>query len=110
MPTLTLLVDADLQVTHVQTETWLGHGKLHFHNARAIVGGRRWRAGGHDWLRVLAAPLLLPYRTWRVFRRSGARGGDAAIVPAVAWLYLCKGAGECAGFLAGSGHSASKLH
>ncbi len=109
---LTLLVDSALQVTHVQSETWWGHGKLHFHNARAIVGGRRRRASERDWLRVLAAPLLVPYRTWKVIRRSVQRHGNGAIavVPAVAWLYTCKAAGECAGLVVGSGHSARKLH
>src|SRR5262245_50178340 len=35
---LNLLVDETLAVTHVQSETWWGHGLLHYHNARAIGG------------------------------------------------------------------------
>ena len=108
---LMLLADAGLQVTHVQSETWWAHGKLHFHNARAIVGARRGRASERDWLRVLAAPLLVPFRTWNVIRRSVAHAASSvALVPAVAWLYSWKGAGECAGLLAGPGDSARKLH
>ncbi len=109
---LKVVVDTALRVTHVQSESWWGHGMLHFHNARAIMGARRGRVSTREWLRVLAAPLLVPYRAYRVIQRNGERSADAAlaVAPAMTWLYLCKGAGECLGVLAGPGNSPRKLH
>lgn len=109
---LRVLADASLSVTHLQQETWLGHGRLHFHNARAVTGTRRRHAGARDWGRVLGAPVLLPWRVFHTIRQSAGRRDDAAVamIPPLAWLYLCKGAGECLGMLLGPGDSGARLH
>jgi hypothetical protein len=121
LPTLTLAAaglrayaEPSLVVGHVQSESWLGHAALHFHNARAIAGLRRTRMTRRDWTRLLAAPLLVPYRARTAIagalRKEIPRRVIAAAVPGIFWLALAKGAGDIAGYLTGPGDSARKMH
>lgn len=102
-----------LTVSHVQSETWLGHGALHFHNARAILGSRRSNLTARDWLRLAAAPVLVPIRTCRTvgcaLQKQLPRRAVWEAVPGVLWLRMCKGLGECLGFAMGPGDSARRL-
>jgi hypothetical protein len=107
-------VEEALSVEHVQSETWLGHAALHFHNARAVAGIRRGDMKARDWVRLIAAPMLVPWRAGRVVARSVRknlpRGTVLGAAPGVVWLYASKGIGECIGYLAGPGDSARRLH
>jgi hypothetical protein len=107
-------VDETLRLDHVQSETWLGHAALHFHTARAIAGVRRRHMKARDWIRVVAAPVLAPWRASRVvargLRRNLPRRTVLGAAPGVVWLYVSKGIGECVGYLAGPGDSARRLH
>jgi hypothetical protein len=107
-------IEETLGLDHVQSETWLGHAALHFHNARAVAGLRRSRMSARDWIRLVAAPVLAPWRAGRVVARSLGRNLPRRTVlgaaPGVVWLYVSKGIGECVGYVAGPGDSARRLH
>jgi Glycosyl transferase family 2 len=110
---LRVVCDESLVVSHVQAETWLGHGALHYHNARAVLGSRRPNLTPRDWFRLAAAPALVPARTWRTIVGALQKGLPRRVVwqalPGVFWLRTCKGVGEWAGFVAGPGDSARRL-
>jgi len=111
---LRVVVEESLGVTHFQSETWLGHAVLHFHNAKAIAGMRRSRMTPRDWARLVFAPALVPYRAGKVVSRSLRKQLPTRVVlgaaPGVLWLYASKSAGECLGYLVGSGQSERRLH
>lgn len=110
---LRVRIDESLGVEHRQSDTWLGHAGLHFHNARAIAGRRRSAMTGRDWVRLVAAPMLVPYRASRVvarcLRKDLPRGVALRAAPGVVWLYAWKSAGEWTGYLTGPGDSARRL-
>lgn len=100
-------------VAHVQSESWMRMGRLNFHNGRATAALVMPRSLLRPVLRVIGAPALLVYRTLRTLAigvtKDVPRRWVIASAPAVAWLYACKAAGECLGYLAGAGDSPSKL-
>jgi hypothetical protein len=110
---LDIRCEESLSLSHIQSETWLGHGALHYHNARATLGYRRAHLTARDWLRLLTAPLLVFVRTGRTvagaFHKPLPRREVWKAAPAVLWLRICKGLGEWTGAVFGPGDSARRL-
>lgn len=108
-----IVADERLSVEHHQSGRLVATGMLQFHNARAVAGLRRGRMGGRDWIRLLGAPLLPPYRTLRILAtclgKRVPRGVLLACLPLVLWCCFWKGAGEVLGYVVGPGDSARKL-
>jgi hypothetical protein len=107
-----LAVDDRVRVEHVQSCGWLEMAALQYDNARAISGIRGLQSP-RDWLRLLGAPWLAWARTLRVASVCRAKrlgGAVVACLPIVLVLFYAKAAGEVAGYLAGPGDSARRLH
>lgn len=108
-----VVMEPSVVAEHSQAVGFRGVSALQFHNARVITSRQRPQASSRDALRVIAAPVL-PFsraaRSFRACRRKGVPLGLLAkCLPLFVWLYLCKGAGEVAGYLFGAGSSLSKL-
>ena len=81
--------------------------RLRFHGGRQFAARRAqtWTPGRRVAF-ALASPLIPVVRWWRcVPMATRANGGTPPwrILPALAWLLACDGAGECIGYLAGLG-------
>lgn len=104
-----LLVNDDrIVVDHHESLSPRATAVIHFDDGRTVAGYRRRRMGRGDWLRLIAAPLLPPYRAARVVRHAVAKGYGAEVLSALPWLVAleyCHGAGEFVGYLRGAGRS-----
>jgi hypothetical protein len=110
----TLLLDDRIQTDHVQPLSFIGASSLMFHAGRAMAATRRARMTPTEILRAAATPISPLLYTARLgvalFRRRAYRSQFMAAAPLVAWLYVCRGAGEVVGYARGAGDSALQLH
>lgn len=108
-----LVADERIWVEHYQSVGFIATSALQFHNARTVSGIRRDRMGWRDWTRLVAVAVLPFYRTLRTVSTCLGKRVPRVIllasVPLILWFYCCKGTGELAGYLAGTGESPRRV-